>query len=180
MKNSLLSFNSILLIVLLVGILGASAVQVESATGNNEVYWTLQGCWINLNINAVDGSTNIDLGTTTAYSPGDVLNNGGNSQRVQVITNCNQGYTVEVEATQFDLPTAHTVAPGGAITDFGIMDENTMTSYVSLAGLNTSEQLANKPNAATTNLDMLYQYELDSEDVPGDYRVYLQYTASTT
>ncbi|MFB6290616.1 MAG: hypothetical protein ABEJ25_02670, partial [Candidatus Bipolaricaulia bacterium] len=103
MKKLSLS-KSLLLLALAVGLigLGTPVVRADEHTKSNEVYWTLDGCWINIDIGSEGGSVNYDLGTVSNYSPEDFINNDGSPQGVQVTTNCNQGYTVNVQATQFD------------------------------------------------------------------------------
>lgn len=169
-KNLLFSIKALLLFVLLVSLTGAVVIAQPASQPNTENYWTINGCWISINAHA-----NVDMGQVSDFSPGDILDNTGNN--VEVKSNC-QGYTVDVEATQFSLPTGHPDASGTAITDFAIQGGD-YTSYQPFTGLNSSIEMATVSIPGKTDLSMDYQYTFDMNDVPGDYRVYLTYTAST-
>lgn len=170
MKNLTLSIKSLFLFVLLVSLVGSAALGQPASQPNTENFWTVGGCWISINAHA-----DVDMGSASNFTPGDVLDDTGNN--VEVKSNCH-GYSVDVEATQFSLPTNHPDAPDTAITDFAIQGGD-YTSYQSFTGINSSIEMATISNPGKTDLTVDYQYTFDLNDVPGDYRVYLTYTAST-
>lgn len=170
MKTLSLTFKTLLLFIFFVSLVGSTALGQPVHEPNTENYWTVNGCWISL-----VAHPNVDMGQASDFSPGDTLDDSGNN--VEAKSNC-LGYSVDVEATQFSLPSAHPDDPNTAITDFAIQGGD-YTSYQSFNGLNSSIEMATISSPGKTDLTMDYQYTFDINDVPGDYRVYLTYTATT-
>lgn len=122
MKNLSLSIKSLLLFVLLVSLVGSTALGQPVHEPSTEAYWTINDCWI-----SIDAHANVDMGQISDFSPGDPLEADENN--VEVKSNC-KGYTVDVSATQFSLPSDHLDDSGTAITDFAIQGGD-YTSYQS-------------------------------------------------
>lgn len=171
---------SIALVLIL--LLMTPSVVEASESSTSEVAWQLTGCWFEIDIGG-DGYE--WLGSYSSWGYGDQIDNettpnDATPQEVTVRSSCN-GYTVNVEPIQFDLPSNHLENEDTAIEDFGIKGDNTLIpdNYEYFSSIDDSKQLKNRDNAGTSNLSMYYRYKLDQSDVPGSYVVYLRYTAST-
>lgn len=151
----------------------------DSPSDQTEVYWEVTGgCWLNLSAH-----DNLDLGAYDQIDVESSINSedkGEGQKKVQVKTNC-ESYDLQVEAAQFELPNTHGDDQSTAIQDFALKaDQGSITSYTEFTGLDselTVDDDGSGPN--TTNYKMNYQYTWDENDVPGNYRVHLTYTAST-
>ena len=157
--------------------------------------WTLGsggsggGCWVD-----ISGHGAIDLGSYSFGSgadsvmPGDTIDstNVGNGQKkIQVKTNCKDTLTTSVYPSNFSLPSGHPVTAETAIQDFAVTaDQGDLSGgYTSFSGI--GDEAANiitvdsYTGPSTKNYVMDYQYEIDENDVSGDYTVSLIYTVST-
>jgi len=144
-------------------------------SGQTEVSWNVDNCWIKL---TVHGS--VDLGTITA--PDQVLESTSGNE-VFVRTNCTRGYVLAVKATDALTPAGFA---GNILADFawkvaqvsGNVAEyqNTYTGFPGF-GKEMKVGVAEKPGAA--HFQMAYRYTSDDEDIPGDYSITLLYTATS-
>jgi len=168
-------------LILLVAFLMIGGVLVSGATeiasNNAKVSWKLEGCWAELNWRGGDNSIKW-LGNISNYGIGTEVTSNADTHDLQARTNC-RGYTVDVEATNFDLPTGHLDVPGTAIYDFRLTIDNWSDYKFFTDGFNVEKNMVTSSNAGTTNFDILYKYVVDEYDVSGDYVVHLKYTMST-
>ena len=148
----------------------------EIASTNAEVSWKLVGCWAELNWKGGDNYAKY-LGTINNYSYGTEITSQ-NDHNLQARTNC-RGYTVDVEATAFDLPAGHLETPETAVERFGLTIDDWTNYKFFTDGFNVEKNMVTSSNAGTTNFGILYKYITNISDVSGDYTVYLKYTMST-
>ncbi|MFP4646768.1 MAG: hypothetical protein ACLFN4_03980 [Candidatus Acetothermia bacterium] len=179
-------FRNLLLLTLTVGIValpfGAYAQPGDPAPVDDttEVYWTIGGCWVDFSAH-----DDVDLGATTAID--EVLEGTGNPMSVK--TNCS-GVDVTVEA--LGPSTSATTAPnaftGDLLEDFEWKADTSNNnfalttsagSYSSFTGFGSPQNVGSTSNAANFAFTTDYRYTTDFEDVPGDYKVELEYTVST-
>lgn len=161
----------IITLLLVISFLGYSAGDSSDA----QVEWELVGCWVELNW--IEGSTSYkSLGTIDNYYPGTEINSQS-SHKLQAKTNC-RGYSVDVKATQFDLPAGHLDVPGDALSDFSLhIDE--WSEYKSFSEFEQGLNMIQNDTPGTSIFDIYYRYLIDEKDVSGDYTVYLTYTISS-
>ncbi|MFP4507775.1 MAG: hypothetical protein ACLFO4_02785 [Candidatus Acetothermia bacterium] len=179
-------FRNLLLLSLTLGIValpfGAYAQVGDPAPVDDTtiVYWNVGECWVDF-----AAHSDVNLGIATGMD--EVLEVTGNQMSVR--TNC-KGVDVTVEA--LDPSTSNTTTPNGftgdILEDFEWMaatGSNNFTlaanagSYGSFSGFDNPQNVGSTSNAATFNFTADYRYTTDFEDVPGDYKVELEYTVST-
>lgn len=161
-------------------------VMAETENKNVEVEWNLAGCWISLNVSpyyriAPPGGT-----TYNVWEPNQTIT-GENPHELEVKTSC-KGYNVYVKTTGLTVPAGHKSEwnPEDTYTDFDLKADVTtgnissmIPDYESFNSLNTDKQILETEQARNTFTDMYYRYNIDENDVPGQYTMNLVYTVST-
>ncbi|MGQ9477433.1 MAG: hypothetical protein ACUVRH_02965 [Candidatus Bipolaricaulia bacterium] len=144
------------------------------AGGKTRVYWNAN-CWITLDVHQ-----DVFLGTITG--PGQVLEDTEGNV-VSLKTNCHNGYLLAVQAIEATTPPGFA---GDILADFAWkvakVEGNVSDyqgSYVSFPGFNKKMKVGygEKPGAAFFH--MAYKYTSDEQDIPGDYSITLEYTATS-
>lgn len=162
--------------LLLVGVVFLGAWAADES-GQTEVSWNVGNCWINL---TVHGS--VDLGTITA--PDQVLEDTDGND-VQVRSNCANGVELQVKATGSTTPAGF---EGDLLADFQwkVADvpsnphvTNAQDTYTSFSAFDTLMTVAVSSKPATLTFGMAYKYTSDEQDIPGDYSITLEYTATS-
>lgn len=143
-----------------------------------------ESCWITMTVHA-----DVFLGTITGV--GQVLPSTGNT--ISINNNCTNGISLTVEPTAVTDPydtTSDGVLPNGAsvFDDFEWKASNASSgftiapgkdSYTTFSGLNDDQDVGSSSNPANITVDIDYRYTSDINDVPGDYDVTLEYTATS-
>ena len=164
----------IIVTLLLVGVMLIGALAENGDSGKTAISWEVNGCWVRLTVHP-----DVYLGTFTG--PDQTLESTGNE--LMLVTNCPNGYVLDVQATDAKTPPAFT---GDILEDFewkverawGNVDEY-QGDYTRFPGFNQRLKVgvADKPGEA--HYSMAYRYTSDSEDVPGSYSITLVYTATS-
>jgi len=184
-----LSFLSILLVVgLVVGSLSMSFAYVtEAANGNSQVTWN-NGSSCRIIFNGLDSPELTDGTSEPPYESGKVLDSTEN--RMNVITNCPNGVSVDLQATSVSTPTGF---PSGAslLDDFQwqISSASTgrpfssftvsMSGYNSFSSLDSNNTVGSSGGPGVFQFSADYKYTIDNQDVPGNYSITLQYTVTS-
>lgn len=162
--------------LLLVGglLLGASAA---NESGETTVSWTENGVWLTLTVH-----NGVDLGKIN--SPIDVLEDISDNQ-VTVETNNPAGFILTVKALDFKTPDGF---EGNLLADFywkvaqaphGKQFHDIQKNYVSFPGLKEQMTVGVSDKQGSATFGMGYKYTADEQDIPGDYSITLEYTATS-
>jgi hypothetical protein len=142
--------------------------------GRTTVYWNAN-CWITLDVHG-----DVFLGTITG--PDQVLEDTeGNI--VFLRTNCHNGYVLAVQAVEATTPPGF---EGNILADFAwkvARVEGNVSgyqgSYVSFPGFHQEMKVGTGEKPGAAHFHMAYKYTSDEQDIPGDYSITLEYTATS-
>lgn len=87
-----------IIIILLVPV----SVTMQAGPQSVEVEWNLAGCWLDLDVSPFYRIAPIGGTTYNVWEPGQIIE-GNTPHEVTARSSC-RGYSVDVEATSFDLP----------------------------------------------------------------------------
>lgn len=173
MKRLVLTFAVALLLAGVV-LLGTRAAE---ESGSTVVSWNAGSCWIDLTVHG-----NVDLGEIT--EPDQVLEDiDGND--VQVQTNCAGGFELQVKATDSSTPAGFA---GDLLADFqwkvaqppsNSHVKDVQDSYTNFSAWNSAMTVGKSNKPGNETFGMGYQYTSDEQDIPGDYSITLEYTATS-
>jgi len=162
--------------LLLVGmVLPGTWAREEGQSGQTEVSWSVNGCWLSLKVHG-----DVDLGTITA--PGQVLEDTSGNE-VSLRTNCTNGYVLAVQAADAFIPAGF---EGDILADFawkvvkvsGNVNEYQDT-YTTFSNFGEELKVGASERPGVAHFQMAYRYISDDEDIPGDYSITLLYTATS-
>jgi len=163
---------------LTVMLVGAWGLLVEAAGEKQEaanIAWLVEGCWLVLNVHPeVDlGVASAEVFLTLGYLE-DVTDNP-----IVIITNCADW---ELQASLSWTPPPTYPADGDGLTDFHwwvISGSGPgLISYQGSEAHSGDGEVARGSGPGETLLLMGYRYDLDLNDVPGQYQVLILYTAT--
>ncbi|MFP4136452.1 MAG: hypothetical protein ACLFTO_05440 [Candidatus Acetothermia bacterium] len=160
---------------------------------STEVTWTLGSgsgsCWVDITAhNSLDiGDYGFGTGSDDV-EPGESIDSEGiageGRKKVQVNSNCKDDLDTTVYASGFDLPDGHPETQDAAIQDFYVKsDTGNLKSYTPFPGIGGDDEdnvlsVGTHSGPSNQNYVMDYKYEIDENDVSGDYKVNLVYTVT--
>lgn len=169
--------NAVWIILVAVLMWGATfpASGQEAVEGKANIAWAVEGCWLVLNVHPEVnlGVASAEVFLTVGYLE-DVEDNP-----IVVITNCADW---ELQTTLSWTPPPDYPAEGDGLADFHWWVVSAtgpgLLSYQGAPENAGNGQVAQGQGPGKVTLLMGYRYDLDLDDVPGQYQVLLVYTAT--
>ena len=188
------------LVILLFGIIGTSVLGLAQTDNSTKVYWTLGGGSGSCSVYTFDIHGDVDLGSPTSFSPGDVLKSvdntgwGSNTQLIDISTNCSNWNISVSREDAGNTGGSYDQLTGDTLDDFyqwvedskepgyATLNITNMASEPSVTKDNDSPYTGEFANGSSGDFkfSMGYKYILESHDAPGTYAVDVTYTLSTS